>query len=52
MRIGRLAAVGAFFVLIGVALPLSAQNFATDIPLPSGGASVCCLPLQRPLMPF
>ena len=39
MRIGRLAAAGAFFfVLIGVALPLSAQNFATDIPLPSGGS--------------
>src|SRR5437763_14324970 len=38
MRIGRLAAVGALFVLIGVALPLSAQNFSTDIPLPSGGS--------------
>ena len=39
MRIGRLGAVGAFlFVLIGVALSLSAQNFATDIPLPSGGS--------------
>lgn len=37
MRIGRLAAVGAFsLALIDAATPLLAENFATDIPLPSG----------------
>ena len=39
MRARRLAVVGVVFLaLIGLALPLSAQNFATDIPLPSGGS--------------
>jgi pimeloyl-ACP methyl ester carboxylesterase len=39
MRMGRLAAVIAFsLTLIGGAAPLSAQNFATDIPLTSGGS--------------
>jgi len=39
MRIGRLAAVVVFCIaLIGSAPPVSAQNFATDIPLPSGGS--------------
>jgi hypothetical protein len=39
MRIGRLAPIVAFFLaLIGSALPSPAQNFATDIPLPSGGS--------------
>jgi len=39
MRIGRLAAVVVFCVaLIGSASSASAQNFATDIPLASGGS--------------
>ena len=39
MRIGRLAPIVAFsLALIGSALPSPAQNFATDIPLPSGGS--------------
>ena len=39
MRARRLAVVGVVFLaLIGLALPLSAQNFATDIPLLSGGS--------------
>src|SRR5215471_10105640 len=41
MRIGRLAAVVVFCIaLIGSTRSVSAQNFATDIPLPSGSERV------------